>query len=278
MNNSIDSVNLGPWHNADLQGTADAYSGDGSDEDIDSAHRFGRNVCRMALRRLKQPVSSVRRDAIAIFLLQPSAPAGSSTIREPLLGDGGVEVCGKIWFANVTAQSGHSLAVPSEEDGAMFEEVENLGLDNVPAVVFNPKVVDPVVRVYARGLCSDTDVEVIEIVDREVNLTEIRETINLMCRKELLVPSAQSSQYSMWAYAAKHWAASNAEAIAQLHTKTALSVRFFNCDIRREQLMRMGRTDIEIVQRLADGKTTTPAEIEIKVLRERNRRGRKWVE
>ena len=80
----------------------------------------------------------------------------------------------------------------------------------------------------------------------------------------------------MWVRASRFWAASNAEAIAQLHVKTALSYQLFNCDIRHEQATRAGRTDIEIVQKLANDTMIIPAEIEIKVLRERNRRGRKW--
>ena len=266
---------LGPWEHADLQGTAYAFSGDGSDNDIETVHRFSRSVCRLVLRRLRQPEQSVRRDAIAIFLLQPTAPDGYSTIREPLLGDGGVEVCGKIWFANATAQSGRSLAVDCQDDGTMFEIVESLDLGDIPTVVFNPKVAVPVVRIYSQGVNVD-NVVAIDIDEHEVNLSEIKEIIDLMCEKELCTPDAQQPGLSMWANAPQFWAASNAESIAQLHTKTALSVRLFKCDIRREQTMRIGRSDLEIAQRLADGRTVIPAEIEIKVLRERNRKGKRW--
>ena len=266
---------LGPWADADLEGTVVAYSGDGSDDDIEPVRRLGRNVCRLAFRRLTHGGGDVRRDAIAIFLLHPSAPAGSSAKREPMLGDGGVELCGKIWFVNVSAQSGRCISATSEDDGSMFDQVERLDLGEVPAVVFNPKVQTPTLRVYERGVSSDP-MEPIEIVDRDVNVAEIRRIINMMHNKQLCTPEAQVSGVSMWANAPNCCAASNAEAIAQLLVKTALSIRLFKCEIRHEQNTRAGRSDLEIIQQLRDGTTITPAELEIKVLRERNRRGKKW--
>jgi hypothetical protein len=193
-----------------------------------------------------------------------------------MLGDGGVEVCGKIWFVNVTAQSGRSLSAYCEDDGAMFDQVESLGLGHVPSVVYNPKVATPIVRVYTKGLSSENDFEIVEIVDQEVGLAHIRRVIDQMHEKNLCTPDAQVSRASMWADPSNFHATSNAEAIAQLQIKTALSFSLFNCDIRHEQQMRAGRVDLEIVQRLANGNIVIPAEIEIKVLRERNRRGRRW--
>lgn len=276
MHGNQDSTSLGPWSNADLVGTAAAFSGAGSDDDLAPIKRFGRNVGRLALRRIREHLGQMRRDAIAIFLLQPSAP--TSSVREPLLGDGGVEVCGRIWFVSVTAQSGRAVDVSSVADGDMFEAVQRLGFGQVPAVVYNPKVATTTIRVYEKGLDHEDDFETIPINDRQVTIQDIRQIIDLVHEKNLCTPDAQVSGASLWADSAKLHAASNAEAIAQLQVKTALSLMLFSCDIRHEQRMRGGRVDLEVVQRQADGSTITPAEIEIKVLRERNRRGLKWSE
>ena len=276
MRDSEAAAALGLWGDADLEGTAGSYSGDGADDDIERVRRFSRHVCQLALQRWTQHRTAMRRDAIAIFLLRPAAPEAVSTVREPMLGDGGVEVCGKIWFVNVTAQSGRGLAVEPETDGRMFEMVEQLALGHVPAVVFNPTVAAPVARIYARGLREETEFVRVTIAEREVNVTSIRQTIDTMYEKQLATPDMQVDGASMWVNARKCWAASNAEAIAQLQVKTALAVQFFDCDIRQEQRTRAGRSDLEIVQRRTDGAMVTPAELEIKVLRERNRRGKKW--
>ena len=168
------------------------------------------------------------------------------------------------------------LVAACEADGDMFEQVESLGLGDRPAVVFNPKVVIPTVRIYERGLSQDGDVEVMQIVEHNVDAVVIRDIIDSMYQNQLATPEAQIRGASTWEKAARWWAVSNAEAIVQLQIKTALSTRLFNCDIRHEQTMRAGRSDLEIVQRRADGSTIVPAELEIKILRERNRRGRKW--
>lgn len=276
MPNSNVQSELGPWAGADLPGTAAEYGGEGADDDLDPVRRFGRNVARLALRRMRQHLGEMRRDALAVFLLQPNGPEGLNTVRQPMLGDGGIEICGRIWFTSVTAQSGRALTPDSEEDGDLFDQVEGLGLGRVPAVVFNPKVTEPVIRLYPQGLNVEDGLETIEVIDREVGLADIKRVIDIMHEKNLCTPDAQISGVSMWADCTRFHAESNAEAIAQLHVKTALSLTLFNCDIRHEQQMRAGRVDLEVVQRMADGATIISAEIEIKVLRERNRRGRKW--
>ena len=269
---------LGPWMGADLRGTAQTFAGDGSDDDLDAVSRFGRNVARLALRRVRQHLGTMRRDAIAIFLLQPSPPEGSATTREPMLGDGGVEVAGTIWFVSETAQSGRSVAPPSEADGDMFDHVETvLGLGEVPAAVFNPKVATPTVRLYPRGLTYEDDFLSVEVVERETTLADIKRVIDRANDRNLCTPDAQvPGAPSVWHDPDSLAAAQNAEAIVQSHMKTALSVALFNCDIRHEQSTRAGRVDLEVVQQLADGSTVTPAEIEIKVLRQRNVRGKSW--
>ncbi len=274
MESSPIEGSLGPWQGDDLAATVARYAGEGSDDDLDRVSRFGRNVCRLALRRQTQSRVQVRDDAIAIFLLQPRAPAGTSTRREPMLGDGGVEVCGKIWFANLTVRSGRALAAECEEDGAMFEQVEALGLGSVPAVVFNPTIVVPTVRIYRKGLSQDHDIELIDIADAEIDITRVRAVIDWVASEHLATPESQVPKVSMWKDAPRFWASIRAEAIAQLQLKTALSLRFFQCEIRAEQPSRAGRTDLEIVQRRVDGTTVVPAEIEIKVLRERTSTGR----
>jgi hypothetical protein len=269
-------IPLGSWSGDDLGDTARTFAGAGADADIDDISRFGRNVAKVTLRRLRQHRGDMRTDAIAVFLLQPAGPEGIVTTRQPMLGDGGVELSGKIWFVSATAQSGRELVPPSVADGDIFDHVSALGLGDVPAAVFNPTVATPTVRLYRQGLNNEEAVEAVEIVDREMTLDDIKRVIERVHEHNLCTPDAQVPGNSMWADAAKLHVVSNAEAIAQAHVKTALSVTLFNCDIRHEQKSKSGRVDLEVVQILASGATITPAEIEIKVLRARNRRGKAW--
>ncbi|WP_156306419.1 hypothetical protein [Novosphingobium sp. AAP1] len=267
---------LGPWSGADLRATAKQFAGDGADDDLDSVTRFGRSIAKLALRRMRQQLHNMRRDAIAIFLLQPNGLPNMETIRQPMLGDGGVEICGKIWFVSMTAQAGRELVPPSDEAGKMFDHIESLGLGDVPAAVFNPTVAIPTVRFYPKGLTAEDEFDTVEVADREVTINDIKRAIDEMHEEHLCTPDVQIAGNSMWSDSQKLHASSNAEAIAQTHVKLALSFRLFNCDVRPEQPMKAGRVDLEVVQQLADGASIIPAEIEIKVLRERNRRGKKW--
>ena len=146
----------------------------------------------------------------------------------------------------------------------------------MPAAVYNPRISIPAVRIYENGLTDESHIEHINIVDQQVGLDEIERVIDRMTERHLCTPEVQVPGASMWANATKFCAASNAEALAQLQVRDALAYLLFNCDIRIEQTTRAGRTDLEVVQQLSDGAYVTPAEIEIKVLRERNRRGTKW--
>ena len=273
-----DGVDLGPWRDSDLAETVSRYAGEGSDDDLDTFGRFMRGVCQLGVRQSGHGTHGARPESIAIFLLHPAAPHGCSAAREPLLGDGGIEVSGRIWLVNATVQSGHAVVPPGADDDSMFEHVDSLGLSGVPAVVLNPKVFPQVVRFYRKGLGDENCIETIKLEDRRIDLCTIREIIDRMHEGQLVTPDAQVSGASMWARASDFRAASNAEAIAQLQMKTALAARLFNCVVRHEQTMRGGRSDIEIVQVLGDGTTITTAEIEVKVLRERTRRGRQWSE
>ncbi|HWJ69003.1 MAG TPA: hypothetical protein VNS79_03005 [Sphingobium sp.] len=269
---------LGPWHGAELRKTADAFSGDGSDNDLPEEVRFARGVGRLLLKRIRSVGATMRRDAISVFLLHPDGIASVPAKREPMLGDGGVEVAGRIWFVSETAQSGKSIEPPSIDAGAVFDHVAELGLGAVPAVAFNPTVEPPTLRYYPRGLNDHHNPEVIEINDIEVTAERIETIIERLWEACFITPDAQISGGSdVWADASQHWAASNAEAVVQAHIKAALAIGLVDCTIRDEQPTVAGRVDIEIERKdpVDPSKWSRPFEIEVKVLRHAGRTGRK---
>lgn len=268
---------LGPWHGAELRKTADAFSGDGSDNDLPEPVRFARGVGRLVLKRIRAVGTTMRRDAISVFLLHPDGVGSMPAKREPMLGDGGVEVAGRIWLVSETAQSGKSIEPPSSDAGDVFEYVVELGLGDVPAVAFNPTVDPPTLRYYVGGLADEHNPEVIEIDNIEVTAERIEAIIERLWSSCFITPDAQVSGGSdVWAHSPKHWAASNAEAIVQAHIKSALAIGLVDCTIRDEQPTEAGRVDIEIERRdpLDSTKWSRPFEIEVKVLRHAGKAGR----
>jgi hypothetical protein len=274
-------ADLGPWRGAKLGETVAAYGGVGADDDLPDALRFARGVGKLIVKRRRLAGATMRTDAISVFILRPEGSPGSDAVREPLLGDGGIEVAGRIWFVGATAQSGRFIEPPSTSDGDVFDYVEAIGCGNYPAVVFNPTVQPPTLRFYQKGLAAEHDVEVIEITNMAVTVERVEAILDRMWQNSFRTPDAQIDKGSgVWADPAKYWAKSEAEKIVQSHIKTALAVALVDCVIRHEQSMGRGRVDIEIEQPTDDDppRWIRPMEIEVKVLRERGSTGRKRTE
>lgn len=273
-------ADLGPWKGAKLGETIAAYNGVGADDDLPDALRFARGVGNLILKRRRHAGAEMRTDAISVFLLRPEGSPGAS-IRQPTLGDGDIEVAGRIWFVTADAKGGRFIEPPSTTDGDVFDHVEAIGCGDNPAVVFNPRVEPPTLRFYPKGLAVENDVEVIEITNMAVTVERVEHILDRMWQNSFRTPDAQIDKGSaVWVNPDKHWAKSEAEKIVQSHIKTALAVALVDCVIRHEQPMGRGRVDIEIEQPTNDNppKWVRPMEIEVKVLRERGSTGRKRTE
>ncbi len=271
-------ADLGPWKGARLGETVAAYGGVGADDDLPDALRFARGVGKLIVKRRRVAGPAMRTDAISVFILRPEGSPGGGAAREPMLGDGGIEVAGRIWFVGATAQSGRFIEPPSTVDGDVFDHVEAIGCGDNPAAVFNPTVQPPTLRFYPNGLAQEHNLEAIEITDLAVTVGRVEAILDRMWQNCFRTPDAQiDSGSGVWADAARHWAKSEAEKIVQSHIKTALAVALVDCVIRHEQSMGRGRVDIEIEQPTEDDppQWTRPMEIEVKVLRERGSTGRR---
>lgn len=265
---------LGPWRGARLRETAERFNGDGADDDLPEPHRFARGVGRLIVRRQQRNGASMRRDAVSLFLLMPEGVPGASAKREPTLGDGDVEVAGRIWFVGCNAQTGRYLEPASTEPGDLFDEVEAMGCGTAPAVLFNPRISPPSLHFYPNGVREDAISQSIEIGGAPVTVERVEAILDRMWEMCFISPDAQIEHGSgVWKDAAKHWTAEQAEAIVQSHMKTALAVALVDCVIRHEQPTPLGRVDLEIEQSTGTG-WTRPVEMEVKVLRERGSTGR----
>lgn len=264
---------LGPWRGGALRDTALNFNGDGSDQDLPDPLRFARGVGRLILRRRRLVGDALRRDAISVFLLKPEGPAGR-TSREPTLGDGDVEVAGRLWFVGPTAQSGRFIEPTSPEPSSVFEQVQAMGLEEVPAVIFNPRPNPPSLRYYPKGIEQTDEFEDIQLGGEPVTPQRIEAIVDRMWEHSFITPDAQIDAGSgVWENAPQLWAKTGAEAIVQAHLKTALAVALIDCVVRHEQPTNIGRVDLEIEQRTGTG-WTRHVEIEVKVLRERGSTGK----
>jgi hypothetical protein len=215
-------------------------------------------------------------DGISVFLLAPDKAPPEAGKREPSLGDGAVDIHGRIWFVGETAQSGRPLTPPSPSAADIFQHVEELGYGTLPAVVASTAGSDLVVRYYPGGLTLDEFVQ-LDLGGEKVTPDHVREILDYMADRIFITPDAQVTHGStIWADPERFWTAEKSEAILQSHMKTALTMALVDCNIRHEQPTALGRVDLEIEQRSTIDPTAwwRPLEIEVKVLRERGSKGR----
>jgi hypothetical protein len=265
--------NLGSWSTDDFRETYRATFGVGSDSSLRPGTRFCRAVGRLIRRRIEFAHSSKAADenVVAVFLLQPKPPVRATATRVPMLSNGLAPLTGRIWFVAEEPNSGHFVKISKLDDDKLFDHVcRSLEAGRVPAVIFDPRTGSRVARFYPLGLSDPAECVEFDIGPRPVTMTEIFDALDIFYKKRLVVPSVFIPKSgSPWKRPAKWHVSNEAEMIIQMHIQDGLSLRFPVCDIRAQQPLVAGRTDLEISERdrVNQGQVTHHALLELKVLR-----------
>jgi hypothetical protein len=263
---------LGPWHNANLVKTAKTDSGIGVDDDIPPRVRFVSSVAKLVRRRIAQPGYAAEPKLPAIFLFRPT-PSGigksAEAKRIPMLDNGLTSVSGRVWYVGAVARSGQYVELDKLDDDAIFNFV-TAGLDEggTQAILFDPRPMTPQLRLYNKGLSYPDEFEHIEL-GADVSLNNVMSAIDGTYRDDLITPEAQPAAMKLWCNHDKWFPVQNAEDVVQGYLKVGLNRAFPTCEIRHEQTMAEGRSDIEIEERdpLNRGSVTRHALLELKILR-----------
>ena len=264
---------LGPWENSNLPGTVKANAGIGADASVPASVRFRSNVVKLMRRRLAVDPKPEELNLPAIFLLQPSPPESSrstSPKRVPMLDNGRHMLNGKIWFVGAGPGSGHFVPFEFDDDDCLFRFVtDELELGCVPAIIFDPRVSDPLLRHYLNGLNDPNTFEEILLGSADVSLDRVCEIIDLTYQDKMKTPNAQPRSGKLWKNSSKGIPSKDAEEKAQMYLEIALNTAFPTCTIRTEQSMTEGRSDIEILENDPNerSKITQHAVLELKIVR-----------
>lgn len=269
---------LGAWNMADFAATAREHNGEGSDDDLPRYVRFLRNVFKLLRKRRNNFPNDMRKDGLAIFLLSATPPKTSPHPRVPQLGNGATEVVGRVWFVSEIAQSGRYFEPEFTDDGELFDYVvDTLGCGTIPAITYNPRLSTPEICYYPDGLEDEENCTSMHLIENAVTLDAIMDVIDRVHKTGFITPDAQVDHGStVWHDNEKYFVIKYAEAVVQSHLKTALAIKFINCNIRHEQRMNAGRVDLEIEHISPENglSITRPAVIEVKVLRTKGSTGR----
>ncbi len=271
---------LGPWEDANFQGTASSNAGIGADANVPASIRFRSNVVKLMRSRLAIDSKPKELNLPAIFLFQPSPPnlTGQAVLtRVPMLDNGRHELNGKIWFVGAASGSGHFTPFEFDDDDRLFRFVtDELKLGCVSAIIFDPRVTNPPLRHYTNGLSDPNSFKEILLGTDEVSLYHVCRAIDLTYKEKMKTPSAQPKNGKLWKNRSKQFPFSDAEDKIQMYLEIALNIAFPSCTIRAERTMPEGRPDIEISESDPNerSKITQHAVLELKVVRSFTESGR----
>ena len=259
---------LGDWKDTDFERTIADCLGRGTNADVPDEERFVGNVVR-AIRRRSMEIANTNldeEDDMAIFLLKSDCPDHLAIPRHPMFDNGRQELSGHVWFVSPVVVTARGAKMPDGGDDNRFGFVlDELASGDVDAIIFDPRPSVPELRWYPNGL-ADADHYVPLRLSGEVSPSAVFETIDTVYKQCFVTPIAG---VNLWAVATKYFPKGNAESSIRSHLKAALVIKFPYCDIRQEQVMPSGQSDLEIAEYAYDDRTTVThhAILELKVLR-----------
>lgn len=265
------------WDDRELRKTASAYLGVGAEADLPNELRFLMAVVRLIRKRQHElrggsgAPEAEQAEGPAIFFCSPYAPleldpAELSSV--PMLDNGLTPIGMRFWFVSLLASIGQALELENwQSDQAIFyKAVVELGLGELPAVVYESRTKAPEVRFYPGGLSSPDRVSVVSLGREELSLEAILDVVENAHVSHLVTPQGPSV-YQLWQNARKHWPIAEAERRIQFILRVALQSAFPATTVREEQSGTTGRLDLEIVEFHGNGVVVEHALLELKVLR-----------
>jgi hypothetical protein len=256
------------WADADLERTAKANYGLGTEAGLPDDVRFLVGVARVIRRRYQEGGSGCE-STPAIFFLSPNVGVvdPGDLKQQPMLDNGLTALGGYFWFVGSPVYCGQGLEIDDwSDDGEIFRKASNdFGLSEVAAIVFEPRGKAPTLRHYPDGLGSPNNVTVSSFGGERMDLDRVVEIVDEATTCHLDGPTSGAG---LWADPKKHWPSESAEKKIQFALKVALHHTLPTAVIREEQSGLSGRLDLEVEEPLIEeDKFIRHAILELKVLR-----------
>jgi hypothetical protein len=247
---SYDTDPLPDWANdGSLRETARKNFGVGADADLPDNVRFRVGVTRVIRERLGQGQSKETEPAIFFLLSGGSAAVADLNLkREPMLDSGRAVIEGKFWFVGPLAIAGHGLAHDdwSDDDAVFNRAVQELGLGEVPAILWETRLTQPAARFFPSGLGEPERYELLRLGGDDLTIDDVLEVVDRIHGQCLISPTVQLAPGKLWKKASDFVPIKNAEAQVQLQIRNGLVGAFPSCVVRAEQTQATGRLDLEI--------------------------------
>lgn len=264
-----------------LRETLISNYGVSADAEMPRELRFARGVASVAKRRFRDR-GEVNAQLPIIFLLHPGdlpyEVDGRDVRRVHMLDNGLSALGGSVWFVNYAVTEGVALsATDSDSDATLFDLVRGpLGLGETPAVVLETRGGLFELRYFPDGLAHPETCDTSDLAETNITVEDIYETITDIWLKNLITPTAQTTNAGTWVDAGDLLPNQHAEQRVQNVLRAGLGQRFKGFNIRQEQTQVSGRLDLEIEEQLSDDPTKVirHAVLELKVLRAKTEGGK----
>lgn len=229
----------------------------------------------------------------SIFFLAPEVPVELEKVTEikseRRLSSGEVTLAGYAWFVNPKVQRGKSCKIGSFGLNDFIDYLMEYGLQDTPAIIYNPLDMQETIAFYPNGLDSDFTVAT-PLSPVFVTTEKIREVIDNLYEGTLKTPfQASSTGAKNWSDAAKWYPAENVEKEIQGRLQSYMYGNF-ECNLLpvSEVETGEGRLDLLLIEASATpGIMKNHALIELKAFRTYSSTGKttyrnsdhlKWVE
>lgn len=269
-----DDLPLGAWA-ADKPAIVNAKVEDQGDVgDLPDIVRFKVRVARLIMKRETNPAAESDQPAAFVFVSAgqfETFKAGRNI--ERLIHTGARRLTGRIHFVQATPTSSVVEEV-NGDDAAMFLRLTTLGVDTLPTLIYVPQKPNSSLSFYPNGCNTDEGLQDISLELAPASIEDIEAVIDTVHRTELVTPDGMYP-YKIWEVADQGRPARYAEQGVQQLLRIGLACRFTYCSVRREQVTKVGRTDLEIIDDRSGppGSATHLALLELKVLRSRGETG-----
>ncbi|MGY2217817.1 hypothetical protein [Pseudomonas sp. SDO558_S425] len=179
---------------------------------------------------LRKYVEITNEESPAIFFLEPEPPVcltSTQTFTQGrMLHSGQFQLGSRIWFVNSKVQRGKFIELGPLSLADTINELADMGLGDVPAIVFNPTDTENAICLYSNGLDDDFTSSV-ALKPLTISTLEINKVITSIYDASLKTPIlAKLSKVRLWKDSSKWHPEDNVEQEIQGRLQTHFSSNF----------------------------------------------------
>lgn len=207
--------------------------------------RFSRQVCELVNKR----AAAGEKGDFAVFLKSEALyeDAGrSATAEHPLLRNGADQITNGVWLTTASLSTTFHVEVTWTDAASLFAAVKGCGFGDLPAVVIDWRLSEPVATLYPDGLSKSASYEPVILEEFPVDTQQMKTVLDRFYERTLRTPAliAEGHAVRVWQDAANGVPEYRPEERIQGRLLDHLRGVFIGHHLRAEPVLEDGRADI----------------------------------